>query len=477
MIETEIFLSRHLQSKELFESVCLSLGAQEGSINNVEGLEAFLSAIDSDIRYSVYVSNEKWGNEAVDAVAEAFAEAEKKNSNVNTVIYTEEFLNIIDENGNITWLEDNDATAAETSRSRYKTGYNFWGYSDAQVEWVANDALNAEDGWNYIVLSHMAIDQSTNGKENYKNGTVLRNIFKDFQSKNYYLNEGLGIDRDWTTTTGKILSYQFGHEHKYNVQYNADIDLWQFATTSSGGSNNSLSQIFWSENQLNFDLMSVNENYIYKHAIGGGEDGRYVSSYYQLEGDINVDGDVDITDMVKFAKIQKGDFLPTARTNNQNDAKLRRIILGDIIALPDYYQDEAAEDAEKINTLLASSSENTAAFLHWTDVHWSTNHESSYKLLKYFTQTTPLDKVNFTGDIGNDHDPTPDGLNEWRKVSLMLPNHHSVTGNHEYTTPHLYEYAIESDGEKDVWDTDADSDGDGVVDTFIVPSRIFTIIC
>jgi len=386
---------------------------------------------------------------------------------LNASDYPQEY----DENGNITWLEDNDATAAETSRSRYKTGYNFWGYSDAQVEWVANDALNAEDGWNYIVLSHMAIDQSTNGKENYKNGTVLRNIFKDFQSKNYYLNEGLGIDRDWTTTTGKILSYQFGHEHKYNVQYNADIDLWQFATTSSGGSNSSLSQIFWSENQLNFDLMSVNENYIYKHAIGGGEDGRYVSSYYQLEGDINVDGDVDITDMVKFAKIQKGDFLPTARTNNQNDAKLRRIILGDIIALPDYYQDEAAEDAEKINTLLASSSENTAAFLHWTDVHWTTNHESSYKILKYFTQTTPLDKVNFTGDIGNDHDPTPDGLNEWRKVSLMLPNHHSVTGNHEYTTPHLYEYAIESDGEKDGWDTDADSDGDGVVDTFIDGQR------
>lgn len=386
---------------------------------------------------------------------------------LNASDYPQEY----DENGNITWLADNNTTVDETSRSRYKTGYNFWGYSDAQVEWVANDALNAEDGWNYIVLSHMAIDYSTNGNESYKNGTVLRNIFKDFQSKNYYLNEGLGIDRDWTTTTGKILSYQFGHEHKYNVKYNEDIDLWQFATTSSGGSNSSLSQIFWSENQLNFDLMSVNENYIYKHAIGGGVDGQYISSYYQLEGDIDVDGDTDISDLVRLAQIENGNILPTTRTNNQNQTKLRRIILGDIIALPDYYQNEAAEDAAQINALLASSSENTASFLHWTDVHWTTNHESSYKLLKYFTQTTPLDKVNFTGDIGNDQDPTPDGLNEWRKVSLMLPNHHSVTGNHEYTTPHLYEYAIESDGPKDEWDTNADSDGDGEVDTFIDGQR------
>ena len=217
-----------------------------------------------------------------------------------------------------------------------------------------------------------------------------------------------------------MLSYQFGHDHKYDVKYNEDIDVWQFATTSSGGSNSSLSQIFWSENQLNFDLMTVNENYIYRHAVGGGTDAQLISSYYQLEGDINVDGEVDITDMVKFALIEDGKVLPTARTNNQNFAKLRRIIFGDIIALPDYYQDEAAEDAAKVNAILAESGDNTASFLHWTDVHWTTNHESSYKILKYLTQTTSIDKVNFTGDIGNDHDPTPDGLNEWRKLSLML---------------------------------------------------------
>ena len=166
--------------------------------------------------------------------------------------------------------------------------------------------------------------------------------------------------------------------------------------------------------------MTVNENYIYRHAVGGGTDAQLISSYYQLEGDINVDGEVDITDMVKFALIEDGKVLPTARTNNQNLAKLRRIIFGDIIALPDYYQDEAAEDAAKVNAILAESGDNTASFLHWTDVHWTTNHESSYKILKYLTQTTPIDKVNFTGDIGNDQDPTPDGLNEWRKLSLML---------------------------------------------------------
>lgn len=386
---------------------------------------------------------------------------------LNASDYPQEY----DANGNITWLADNNVSADETSRSRYKTGYNFWGYSDAQVEWVANTALQAGDGWNYIVLSHMGIDKSSDGSESYKNGDVLRKIFDSFQNKNNYLNEGLGIDQNWTETNGKILSYQFGHEHKYSVKYNEDIDLWQFATTSSGGSNSSLSQIFFSENQLNFDLMSVNENYIYRHTVGGGQDGQYISRYYQLEGDINVDGEVDVTDLVRFENIKSGKTLPTARTNNQNSTKIRRIILGDIIALPDYYQDEAAENAEKINLLLANASENSASFLHWTDVHWTTNHESSYKILKYLTQTTSIDKVNFTGDVGNDQDPTMDGLNEWRKLSLLLPNHHSVTGNHEYTTPHLYEFAIESDGPKDEWDTAADSDGDGVNDTFIDGQR------
>lgn len=357
---------------------------------------------------------------------------------LNASDYPQEY----DKNGNITWLADNNTSVDENSRSRYLCGNSFWGYSDAQVEWVVNDALNAGDGWNYIVLSHMGIDKSSNGKETYKNGDVLRAIFKEFQSKNYYLNEGLGIDRDWTETNGKILSYQFGHEHKYNVSYNEDIDLWQFTTTSSGGSYSGLDQNFCSENQLNFDLMTVNENYIYKHSVGSGAEAQYISSYYQLEGDINVDGEVDITDMVNFAQIENGNILPTARTKYQNLDKIRKIIFGDIIAVPDYYQDEVAEDSAMINALLASSGDNTASFLHWTDVHWTTNHESSYKLLKYLSQTTSIDKVNFTGDIGNDHDVTADGYNEWRKLSLMLPNHHSITGNHEYTSPHMYEYVV-----------------------------------
>ena len=102
MIETEIFLSRHLQSSELFEAVCRYLGTDENSISDIKGLEEYLSAVEDDVRYSVYISNEKWGNEAVEAVADVFEAAERSNRHINTVIYREEFLNIIDENGKIT---------------------------------------------------------------------------------------------------------------------------------------------------------------------------------------------------------------------------------------------------------------------------------------------------------------------------------------------------------------------------------------
>lgn len=56
-------------------------------------------------------------------------------------------------------------------------------------------------------------------------------------------------------------------------------------------------------------------------------------------------------------------------------------------------------------------------------------------LLKYLTDNTPINKINFGGDIINDPTEfTHDNIKyayEWRKLIAGLPNHHSVYGNHD----------------------------------------------
>ena len=105
------------------------------------------------------------------------------------------------------------------------------------------------------------------------------------------------------------------------------------------------------------------------------------------------------------------------------------------VGVPEYWLEHLAEKANDIQIAVENAGRNKSAFLWYTDAHWTSNSKMSPLLLKYLIENTPINKVNFGGDIVGDPIPhTHDNIKyvyEWRKMISDIPNHHSVYGNHD----------------------------------------------
>lgn len=104
--------------------------------------------------------------------------------------------------------------------------------------------------------------------------------------------------------------------------------------------------------------------------------------------------------------------------------------------IPEYWQSELEAKADAIQQAMETAGKNKSAFLWYTDAHWvNGNSKMSPKLLNYLYMNTPMNKVNFGGDIiGDTLKATREEMKylyEWRKAIKDLPNHHSVFGNHD----------------------------------------------
>jgi hypothetical protein len=114
-------------------------------------------------------------------------------------------------------------------------------------------------------------------------------------------------------------------------------------------------------------------------------------------------------------------------------------LVDEISTIPDYWQNELETKADAIQVAIEKAGRNKSAFLWYTDAHWvNGNSKVSPKLLNYLYRNTPMNKVNFGGDIiGDTLLDTRDKMKylyEWRKATRGLPNHHSVLGNHDTGT-------------------------------------------
>lgn len=223
--------------------------------------------------------------------------------------YGEDGMLTVDENGNV-GLTVRDDSKAVTNYNRYYMATTYWGYGARQMEWLAEDALQAGDDWDYIFISHMGIDEDTNfntGADITWYGKNLREIIGAYQFKTPYVNEELGINVDFTNVGGEILSYQYGHTHAQKHLYSEDIDLWQV--------NSDTAQV----RDGYFDVMTVNKNSINRYNIGSGFDQTFVQTKSALSGDITGDGIVDICDAVKLRNISESDNVLTAKVDVNND--------------------------------------------------------------------------------------------------------------------------------------------------------------
>ncbi len=168
----------------------------------------------------------------------------------------------------------------------------FW-YTFEQLQWLCNQAFCAADGWDYIIISHMGIENDTS--DNCKNGENLRKVFSAFQNREKFdftytdMNGSeIEVNADFTgIKEGKILLYNFGHQHAELVHYSDDIDLWQIATGCEnawggfGGPGGGNKELHWvqmkdrtegTERETCFDVFCANRKVCYKFNVGPGED-------------------------------------------------------------------------------------------------------------------------------------------------------------------------------------------------------------
>ncbi len=217
-----------------------------------------------------------------------------------------------DEDGNVIGDTDGDGlldgmpvkdATKTTDRAKYYSGYTYWGYSPDQLRWLAEDALNTDK--EVIFVSHMGIDEMTNSYETtVQFGNELRDIIIAYQSKTAYSasltniwGDTVDVAADFADTTGKIISYQFGHQHLELTVYDYDVDLWQISTPSSRGVDNSIQSLeklqtssvnvktlpwrvytreYSSETEASFNVMSVSSDAVYRLAIGPGKNEKLI---------------------------------------------------------------------------------------------------------------------------------------------------------------------------------------------------------
>lgn len=103
--------------------------------------------------------------------------------------------------------------------------------------------------------------------------------------------------------------------------------------------------------------------------------------------------------------------------------------------VPAYWLNELESKSNTIQQAMETAGRDKSAFLWYTDSHWPNNAKVSPSLLDYLTRNTPMNKINFGGDIvGDPASFTHTNVKyvyEWRKMIAGLPNHHSVPGNHD----------------------------------------------
>lgn len=204
-----------------------------------------------------------------------YTDLERKKTRV-IMLDTMDMRKPFDENGNV------------TGGNRLQ---RFW-YTFEQLDWLCNQALTAPDGWNYIFISHMGIDYDTSC--NCKNGEPLRGIISAFNYRKSYSFDytdmngtDITVNADFSGVKGgKIVIFNFGHQHSELVHYSEDIDLWQVATGCENawggwGGPAGLKELPWvlmkdrtegTENETCIDVFSVNSRLCRKFNVGPGED-------------------------------------------------------------------------------------------------------------------------------------------------------------------------------------------------------------
>ena len=209
-----------------------------------------------------------------------------------------------DENGNITETAVVNASATRED-TKYASACSYKDYSADQVRWLAEDAMQAPDDWDYIFLSHMGIDADTNtGSVTMPYGQEVRKVISAYNNGSTYTasftdiwGNPVEVSADFAGAAGKVLSHQFGHIHVEATVYSEDIDLYQFCTSSANVAQTSVqtaeaiaataiinkkhdwrayTRALGTDTEACFNVMSVSDKRIYRFTVGEGANEKVV---------------------------------------------------------------------------------------------------------------------------------------------------------------------------------------------------------
>lgn len=221
-----------------------------------------------------------------------------------------------DENGNVITTDTNGDgcfdgmpvknASGTTGSAKYYNGCSYWGYSADQIRWLAEDALgDLPADYDVVFISHMGMDKNTNsyGSKIWF-GENIREILKTFNAGGTYTasltdiwGNPVSVNANFGDKNGKIMSWQFGHQHVECSFYEADVDLWQICTSSaianqvgtqtyealstSSVNNKSLpwrvfTRKLGTETEGCFNVMSVSTDRIYRLVVGQGSNEKMV---------------------------------------------------------------------------------------------------------------------------------------------------------------------------------------------------------
>ena len=243
-------------------------------------------------------------------------------------LFASDYEYTYDENGNYSLIVKNENEV--NARSKTYNGYNFWGYSNYQMKWLAEEALgNLPEDYNVVVFSHMDILGETTSSGTfraYKNGQVLSDILSAYQNKTAYTNESLGITSNFSDT-GRIMSYQYGHEHTSYNAFDQDVSVWKITSSTTNPHSRGIGGRIANENAAAVEAVSVTEGYVYKQVVGHGDDAFLISKFPTFEGDVTLDTTVDIRDLVALNNLNNAGLV-TGVMPTGDIAKMRKIIIG-----------------------------------------------------------------------------------------------------------------------------------------------------
>lgn len=140
------------------------------------------------------------------------------------------YYDLPEKNVRVVCLNMSDCDDTIVDGEQNEIGMHFYGYKDAQIDWLLNKAMARED-CQYFIMSHDAFDYPE-GYGELSNRDTLENILTAAYAHQNYSGEKFA--KDFSSWNGKLVLYNSGHLHMERTYINEDMGGLPVLNTEKG---------------------------------------------------------------------------------------------------------------------------------------------------------------------------------------------------------------------------------------------------